>query len=101
MSIDLVDDIQTLDDLRAYVHQTLCEKENLLPDQFKIVASQLRKQGQNCGYQFSLKGPRALRLEAIWAADHNAIYFYDARGVRYRKVRLRRRLSMESGAAST
>ena len=29
-----VDDVHTLDDLRSFIHQTLCQKENLLADQF-------------------------------------------------------------------
>ena len=33
-----------------------------------------------------------MRLGAIWAADHNVIYFYDARGERYLKIKLNRRI---------
>ncbi len=47
---------------------------------------QLKRRGRGCGLQFSIHGPRSIRLGAIWAADHNMIFFYDARGVRYRKT---------------
>ncbi len=86
------DDVRTLDDLRAYIHRELCERENLLADQFKMSEMSLRRRGRDCGLQFSLHGPRSVRLGAIWASDHNYVYFYDAQGVRYAKVRLRNRL---------
>ena len=84
--------IRTLDDLRAYVHRELCARENLVADQFRMTEMQLRRRDRECGLQFSLHGPRSVRLGAIWASDHNTIYFYDAQGVRYAKVRLRNRL---------
>lgn len=87
-----VDGIRSLGDLRNYVHQTLCEKENLLPDQFRMTEMQLLRRGRHCGLQFSIQGPRCVRLGAIWASDHNLLYFYDARGIRYRKTRLAQRL---------
>jgi hypothetical protein len=89
---DCVDGIRSLGDLRNYVHKTLCEKENLLAEQFRLSEMQLSRRGRDCGLQFSIHGPRQIRLGAIWAADHNMLYFYDARGVRYRKARLAQRL---------
>jgi hypothetical protein len=89
---ETVDEIRSLNELRDFIHQTLCEKENLLEDQFQMTEMQLFRRGRECGLQFSLHGPRSVRLGAIWAADHNTIYFYDARGNRYLKVRLRHRL---------
>ncbi|MGH7199989.1 MAG: hypothetical protein ACREJB_05250 [Planctomycetaceae bacterium] len=86
------DEIRTLDDLRSFVHRTLCEKENLLPDQFTMTEMQLFKRSRVCGLQFSLHGPRSVRLGAIWARDHNTVYLYDAGGQRYRKIHVRRRL---------
>ena len=87
-----VEGIRSLDDLRAFVHYTLCEKENLLADEFAMSEMTLTRRQRDCGLQFTLQGPRSVRLGAIWAADHNTIYFYDAYGVRYAKVRLRHRL---------
>ena len=94
-----VDDVRSLQQLRAFVHQTLCEKENLLADQFAMTESQLVRRGRDCGLQFLLHGPRSVRLGAIWASDQNTIYFYDAQGVRYQKLRLKYRLLPECSAA--
>ena len=52
----------------------------------------LIRSGELCGLHFSLRGPRNVRLGAIWAADWNVLYLYDARGARYRKLRLTSRL---------
>lgn len=94
-----IDDVRSLDELRAYVHTTLCERENLLTDQFSMSEMELKRRGRSCGLQFSLHGPRSVRLGAIWVADRNMIYFYDARGVRFAKVRLRHRVFYELSAA--
>lgn len=94
-----IDDVHDLYELRAYIHRTLCEKENLLADQFQMTEMVLTRRGRPCGLQFSLQGPRRVRLGAIWAAERNEVYFYDARGVRYLKARLRHRLRMEREAA--
>jgi hypothetical protein len=89
---DTIEEIRSLNDLRAFIHQTLCEKENLLEDQFQMTEMQLFRRGRDCGLQFSLHGPRSVRLGAIWASDQNMIYLYDASGNRYLKLRLRHRL---------
>ena len=80
--------ISTLDALRAFVHNTLCDRENILADQFAMTETRLTRQGQPCGLQFSLQGPRSVRLGAIWAADRNLLYCYDARGERFLKLHL-------------
>ena len=90
---DSIDEIRSLDDLRAFIHRTLCEKENLLADQYVLTELPLSRRQRQCGLQFTLQGPRSLRLGAIWVADFNTVYFYDARGARYLKFRLRQRLS--------
>lgn len=87
-----LEDVRSLEDLRAFIHARLCEKENLLADQFGMSEMQLTRRGRTCGLQFSLHGPRNLRLGAIWAADHNQIFLYDAQGNRYEKIRLKHRL---------
>ncbi len=89
---ECVDGIRCLEDLRNYIHEKLCSCENLVLDQFTMSEMQLTRRGRDCGLQFSLQGPRSVRLGAIWASDHNVIYFYDARGIRYLKVKLRQRL---------
>jgi len=95
----VVDAVQSLNELREFIHRTLCEKENLLADQFSMSEMQLFRRGRDCGLQFLLRGPRSVRLGAIWASDHNTIYFYDAHGVRYLKSRLKHRLLPEHKVA--
>lgn len=86
------DAIQSLDDLRAFIHATLCDRENILQDQFGLTETPLSRGGQHCGMHFFLQGPRSVRLEAIWVADRNLLYFYDARGVRFLKIQLSRQV---------
>lgn len=99
MSIS-VDNIQSLNDLRQFIHKALCEKENLLEEQFTMSEMALRRRGRGCGLQFSINGPRSVRLGAIWASDSNMIYFYDARGERYAKVNLPNRIFMADEEAA-
>ena len=77
----------------------LCAKENLITDQFPVNESILRRGDQRCGLQFQLFGPRSIRLGAIWAADHNVVYFYGANGERYLKLALKHRIADELIAA--
>lgn len=94
-----IEDLGSLEELRQFVRKTLCERENLLIDQFAMSELRLQQRGVDCGLQFSLHGPRSVRLGAVWAADHNTIYFYDAGGTRFGKVRLTRRFELERDAA--
>ncbi len=82
-------DLRTADDVRQFVHQKLCAKENLVLNQFPLSEASLEKRGQLCGVQYVLCGPRSVKLAAVWACDTNTIYFYDAGGERYDKVALR------------
>ncbi len=93
-----VDDVHTLDDLRRFVHNTLCSKENLLADQFRTTELRLTRQNELCGIQYCLHGPRSVRLAAIWAADQNALFLYDTKGKRYQKVCLKCRPRFERQA---
>jgi hypothetical protein len=80
--------LESLADLRRHVLEVLCERENLIVEQFTLQESALVRRGQSCGRQFTLYGPRSIRLGAVWAADRNDLYFYDACGERFRKERL-------------
>ncbi|MBI1345170.1 hypothetical protein GC163_02660 [bacterium] len=80
--------VRTLSSLRRYVHETLCEHENLVPEQFQLQEVPLTRLGERCGLQFVLRGPRNVRLGAVWASDRNQLFFYDARGERFRKEQL-------------
>lgn len=94
-----ITEIRTFQDLQAYVHQTLCRKENLVAELFVTRTTPLLQGERQCGLQFTLQGPRCVKLGAVWAADQNVVYYYDTRGRRYRKERLPHRLSDEAAAA--
>ena len=89
---DGLDEIRDLQQLRAWVHKTLCDRENILQDQFGLTETVVWRSGAACGLQFCLRGPRSIRLEAIWVADRNLVYCYDACGARFLKVQLKWRI---------
>ena len=90
--ISLPETVRTLSHLRDWVRQVLCSRENLIAEQFQMSEQKLLRAGQPCGVQFCLHGPRSVRLAAVWAADRNQVYFYDAKGERFGKVGLPERL---------
>ncbi len=92
-------EIGSIDELANFVHHKLCERENLLSDQFVTHSVDLQRRGECCGLQFQLQGPRSVRLSAVWAADQNCVYFYDTQGERDPKVRLLTRLVPQQRAA--
>lgn len=92
--------VDTVEELHEFVHQELCATENLLAEQFTTRSQLLFVKSQLCAIQYSLLGLRSIRLGAIWAADQNVIYFYNARGERVIKVRLTKRIPMEQLAAA-
>jgi len=79
------DHVRTLEALRDYVLRVLCEKENLLIEQFRLQEFPLMRGESRCGMQFLLRGPRQVQLAAVWASEVNHLYFYDARGERFAK----------------
>jgi len=85
--------IHNVDELRNFIREMLCAKENLVSEQFPISEIVLRRGSESCGMQFMLFGPRSIRLGAIWATDHNVVYFYAANGERYLKVLLKHRIT--------
>ena len=93
---ECVDGIRSLDDLRNYIHEKLCSCENLVRAQFMMSEMLLPRRGRACGLQFSLQGPRSVRLAAIWPSAHNVMSFYYARGTRSLKVNLRQRPSPDA-----
>ena len=93
--------ITSMEVLRQYIHTTLCDKEQLLEEQSLLVELPLFRGGQLCGMQFTLLGPRSVKLSAVWAADKNVIFLYDTRGERYAKVHLKTRFSIERTVTET
>lgn len=91
--------IQSLDDLREYVNQTLCEHHQLETDAFPMTEQILVRSRTPCGIYFCLHGPRSLKVSAIWETDRNTILFYDSSGERFHKIQLVETPSLELTAA--
>lgn len=81
-------EVRSLDQLRTFIHVTLCRKENLLEHHFPMSELELMQNGRRCGYQFVLHGPRSVKLAAVWAEPSNEILLYDTTGKRYGRIRL-------------
>lgn len=77
-----------VEDLSAFVHRVLCDRDALDPHQTPLFRTPLRKAGRACGWVFHVEGPRLLRTSAVWSADADRIIFYDSTGTRFREVRL-------------
>jgi hypothetical protein len=76
------------EDLAAFVHQVLCDKDALDPAQTPLFRTPLKKAGRACGVVFHVEGPRLLRTSAVWSADDDRVIFYDSCGLRFGEVRL-------------
>ncbi len=77
-----------VEDLAAFVHRVLCEKDSLDAKQAPLFRTPLKKRGRDCGLVFHVEGPRLLRTSAIWTADADRIIFYDSTGTRFHAVAL-------------
>jgi len=77
-----------LEDLAAFVHKVLCEKDALDPAQAPLFRTPLRKGSRLCGMMFHVKGPYRLQTSAVWSADDDRVIFYDSSGIRFNEVRL-------------
>jgi hypothetical protein len=80
--------LPTLEELSAFVHQTLCRQDDLDPAQTPLARTPLARAGRVCGAVFHVEGPRLLRTSAVWSADDGRVLFYDSTGQRVRAVRL-------------
>jgi hypothetical protein len=92
-------EIRTLNDLREYVNDTLCEHYQLQIDAFRLTERVLRRGNKPCGIYFCLHGPRAVRFTAIWETDRNQILFYGSSGERILKTQLLGPLALDRVAA--
>lgn len=80
--------IQDLNDLRNYVHHTICDQNQLEPNVFEVTSRILVRGKRPCGMFFCVQGPRSVRLTAIWETDRNCILFYGSAGERTLKIQL-------------
>ncbi len=91
--------IRSLDELRAFVNETLCQHQELQPEAFRMTESVLRRGSRPCGIYFCLHGPRAVKFTAIWETDRNQVLFYDASGERFLTTQLMTPLRLDRSAA--
>lgn len=80
--------ISCLDDLRTYVHHTICQNNELEMNAFSMTERILVRGGEPCGLYFCVHGPRAVKLTAIWEMDRNSVLFYSASGQRVQRAQL-------------
>ena len=90
--------VQTLDELREYVNETLCRYDQLLPGAFSMTQRMLTRAGKPCGVYFCLHGPRAVKYTAIWETHQQTILFYGPTGERFQKVQLEQAPILELAA---
>ncbi len=75
--------LPTMELLREHIHQVLCGKDQLDPQQTPLQQSILLQRNKPCGIFFQVNGPRLLKNYAVWAGEENRIIFYDAVGERF------------------
>jgi hypothetical protein len=80
--------LPTLDLLRRFVRDRLCEVDRLDPDQAQLRQAVIRRGGRPCGLFFQVQGPRLLKTYAIWSGDEHRVLFYDSKGDRCDVVQL-------------
>jgi len=80
--------IDNLNELRTYVHNTICQQNELQADAFQITERILVRGRKACGIFFCLHGPRSVKLTAIWETDRNTVLFYSSSGERVLKTQL-------------
>jgi hypothetical protein len=78
----------TLDQLRVFVRDRLCEVDHIDPQQASLRQAVIRRCGRPCGLFFQVQGRQMLKTYAVWAGDEHRILFYDSKGERCDQVRL-------------
>lgn len=80
--------LPTLTDLCEFVLTTLCQRDNLDPNQTLLEQSIITRHGRPCGLFFQVQGPRLLKNYAIWAGEENRILYYSCTGERVAETKL-------------
>ena len=78
----------TLEEIKTFVYQTLCDHEKLEVGIFPMTEKLLIRQDRPCGIYFCLHGPRSVKFTAIWENRTNTILFYGSDGERFEKTQL-------------
>ncbi len=89
-----------VEELAAFVHQVLCDRDALDLAQTPLYRTPLQKGERICGLIFHVQGPRLLRTSAVWSADDDRVIFYDSTGQRFHEVRLSESPAADSGFAA-
>jgi hypothetical protein len=84
----LATQIQSIDQLRQFTYETLCDQETLEVGAFPMTERLLRRSDAPCGILFCLQGPRSVLFNAVWETDRNTILFYGSGGERSLTIRL-------------
>ena len=74
--------------LRHFVHQAICDQNQLEMEAFQMTERMLTRRGQPCGILYCVHGPRSVKLTAVWETDRNTVLFYGSRGERQQQVPL-------------
>src|SRR5688572_13524207 len=80
--------IQDLNELKNYVHRTICDQNELELGVFPFAERILARSGKPCGIFFCLYGPRSVKFTAIWESERNTVLFYGSSGERIMKTQL-------------
>ncbi len=80
--------LPSLDALRDHVRKTLCDRDQLDPEQTPMHQGVIQRSGRPCGLFFQVQGPRMVKNYAVWAGEEDRILFYDSNGQRFAEVRL-------------
>ena len=80
--------LDNLTDLRTYIHQTICQQNELEVGAFPVTERILVRGPRPCGIFFCLHGPRSVKFTAIWETDRNTVLFYNSCGERVGKTQL-------------
>ena len=81
-------EINDLKQLRNFVSNTLCQRNDFEEGVFQVTEKLLTKCGKMCGMFFCLHGPRSVKLTAVWETEKNAVFFYGSTGERFQKTTL-------------
>ncbi|GEM_PF-476296 len=80
--------LSSVNQLRQFVLQTLCQQNDLEMDVFPASERLLITRDRAIGIQFCLHGPRNVRFMAIWETEKHSILFYGSSGQRTGRVQL-------------
>ena len=90
--------LETLEDLRDYVNETICNHEHLEVGAFEMTERILVRCGTPCGVFFCIHGLRQVKFTAIWETDNNTIIFYGSTGERIFRTRLSQSPALQEAA---